>query len=181
MKIIDSIDNVLGKIAKFMAEIGAWLVFVLVLVICYDVFMRYIMNNQTQWGYEMSYIIGCYLACFSITQLMINGGNIRVDLFYVMFPKKVQLIIDLVFSILIFLPAYILLTKSVIYNCYVAYVKHETSTITTWYPLLWPIKAVISLGLVMFCLVFIMITVKRIAELVKEFKKGKGAQENAAG
>ena len=45
------------KISAFSGKFFSWSVLILTLVVCYDVFMRYIANNQTQWGFDLSYML----------------------------------------------------------------------------------------------------------------------------
>ena len=169
MKIL---EKIIMAISKIMSEIAAWLVLGLILIICIDVIVRYIFNSPIGWVYEMSYIFGAFIGALGIARLMLEGGNVSVDLFYSKFDRKIRCIIDTVFGVVIFFPAYTFLTFAVIKNCITAYRSGETSVITTWYPKVWPIKLVLCSGLVMFLIVYALLISKKIYELIKILKKG---------
>lgn len=173
MRFFSGIDKTLRAVSKYMSYIANFLILGLIGIICLDVVARYVFNSPITWVYELSYIFGAFIAATGIGQLMLDDGNVRVDLFYTKFSPKVKMIVDTVFSACIFLPAYIMLTKSVIKNCITAYLTGETSVITTWYPKLWPIKLVLCIGLVLFLLDYLLIIVRKLILLIQAFKNDK--------
>lgn len=173
MRFFSGIDKTLRAVSKYMSYIANFLILGLIAIICMDVVARYVFNSPITWVYELSYIFGAFIAATGIGQLMLDDGNVRVDLFYSKFGPKIKLIIDTLFSVFVFLPAYLMLTKSVIKNCITAYLTGETSVITTWYPKLWPIKLVLCIGLVLFLLDYLLIIVRKVILLIQELKKGK--------
>ena len=116
-----AVEKIVKVISRFMFQISCVLVLALILIICADVVARYAFNSPIAWVYEMSYILGAFIAATGIAQLMLDGGNIRVDMFYAKFSRKGKLIIDIVFGVILFLPAYGALTWAVIRNCITAY------------------------------------------------------------
>lgn len=167
-----AIEKVVKTVNDVLFKISCVLVLALIAVICMDVVARYVFNSPIAWVYEMSYIFGAFIAATGIAHLMMEGGNIRVDMFYARFSEKWKLIVDIVFAVALFLPAYTALTWAVIRNCITAYTTGETSVITTWYPKVWPIKLVLCIGLVMFLVNYVLITVQKILQLIAEFRKG---------
>ena len=167
-----AVEKIVKVISKFMFQISCVLVLALILIICADVVARYAFNSPIAWVYEMSYILGAFIAATGIAQLMLDGGNIRVDMFYAKFSSKGKLIVDVIFGIVLFLPSYAALTWAVIRNCITAYRTGEESVITTWYPKLWPIKLVLCIGLVLFLITYVLIIIEKVGKLIKEVKKG---------
>ncbi|MEY8336851.1 TRAP transporter small permease subunit [Lachnospiraceae bacterium 62-35] len=167
-----AIEKIVRVISKSMFHVSCVLVLALIGIICTDVVARYAFNHPIAWVYEMSYILGAFVAATGIAQLMLDGGNIRVDMFYAKFSNKIKLLVDIAFGIGLFLPCYIALTWAVIKNCITAYVTGEESVITTWYPKLWPIKLMLCIGLILFLITYVLITIEKIGEFIKEIKKG---------
>lgn len=170
MNFLKTIEKSARTLSKWMSYIAAGLVLVLIFLICADVIARYVFNSPINWVYEMSYIIGATIAAMGIGQLMLDDGNVRVDLFYVKFSEKIKLWVDVIFSVFIFIPAYSFLAKALIKNCVTAFNTGETSVITTWYPLLWPIKAIICIGVVVYLIDYVIIVVGKIVKLVQQYK-----------
>ncbi len=167
------LDNLLAKISKFLSDLAVWLILALILIICYDVLARYFFNSPVEWIFEMSYILGAFIAAFGVSQLVIDGGNVRVDMFFVKFSRKTQLLIDIIFSAIVFIPGYFMVVLATIKNAIYAFESKEVSVATTWYPLLWPIKFVICVGLIMFIIQFVVILIKNIIELREIIKGGE--------
>jgi len=95
---IDSLSTWVGK------SFG-WLILVLTLGTCYEVFMRYILNAPTTWAFDFSYITygGLFLMAGAYT--LSRNGHVRGDVIYRLWPQRVQASIDLTLFIIFFLPA----------------------------------------------------------------------------
>ena len=95
---IDSLSTWVGK------SFG-WLILVLTLGTCYDVFMRYLLNAPTTWAFDFSYITygGMFLMAGAYT--LSRNGHVRGDVIYRLWPQRVQASIDLTLFIIFFLPA----------------------------------------------------------------------------
>lgn len=169
------IFNSIKKVSEVLNWISRWLLLILMVIICYDVFMRYVMNKPTIWVYDISYILGAFLVVFGFTSLHLDDGNTRVDVFYTKFSRKWQLIVDTLTNILLFGPAYIMLTREYIKNALKAFGTKEVITQSTWHPLMWPVKGIITVGYIIFIAAFVIKTVLIIIEftsLSKEQRKG---------
>ena len=95
---IDSLSTWVGK------SFG-WLILVLTLGTCYEVFMRYLLNAPTTWAFDFSYITygGMFLMAGAYT--LSRNGHVRGDVIYRLWPQRVQASIDLTLFIIFFLPA----------------------------------------------------------------------------
>ena len=54
------LQNFLLMIDRFSMAVGhafAWCILILTLGTCYEVFMRYVLNDPTSWAFDMSYIL----------------------------------------------------------------------------------------------------------------------------
>lgn len=169
--------NLVRRVSNLFSHVSKWLLIALIVVICFDVFMRYVLSKPTIWAYDTSYILGAVICSFSFATLHLDGGNVRVDIFYSKFSRKGQLIIDIVLNLLVYLPAYILLTNAWIKNTYKTFVTKELITQTMWRPLFWPVNGIITLGFLLFTIAFVMLVILDILEIISldSNKKKEGA------
>ncbi|MBZ0147819.1 MAG: TRAP transporter small permease subunit [Pseudorhodoplanes sp.] len=95
---IDSLSMWVGK------SFG-WLILVLTLGTCYEVFVRYVLAAPTTWAFDFSYITygGLFLMAGAYT--LSRNAHVRGDVIYRLWPPRVQASIDLTLYIIFFLPA----------------------------------------------------------------------------
>src|SRR4030065_2498839 len=93
------------KLRKTVGHAFAWLIVILTLGTCYEVFVRYVLNNPTSWAFDMSYIVygGLFLMAGAYT--LSRNGHVRGDVLYRLWPPRVQASMDLALYIVFFLPA----------------------------------------------------------------------------
>jgi len=94
---IDSISTWIGKAA-------AWLIVVLMLVVCVEVFKRYILNAPTAWIFDVDNMLygTLFMLCGAYT--LAQGGHVRGDFLYGSMKPRTQAALDLALYIAFFLP-----------------------------------------------------------------------------
>ena len=153
------------------AKIASWIVILLVISICYDVFMRYLFNAPTVWSYALSYMMGAALSAFGLAYVHSVGGNVRVDIIYNKSSPKMKLILDLFFTIIFFFPLYGLLAYYFGVNTWNAFVIKRYDINSIWYPVVWPYMTAITLG-------FVLLFVQGIATFLRDLRTCmKGGKE----
>jgi TRAP-type mannitol/chloroaromatic compound transport system permease small subunit len=157
IKLINKINDIIGNIIK-------WLVVALILVVSIDVFMRYVLNKPTLWGYDMAVMIGACMYTLGLAYVEKNRGNVRVDVLSAKMSEKVKIILDSVANILVFLPTYFLLTWYFWQNAIYSFKVGQKAITSSWYPFLWPVKIIIAIGFSMF---IIQLFVNVINDLIK--------------
>ena len=82
----------------------AWCIVILTLGTCYEVFVRYALNNPTSWAFDFSYI--CYGALFYMAgaYTLSRGGHVRCDVVYRLLSPRKQATIEFVLYIFFFFP-----------------------------------------------------------------------------
>ncbi len=146
-----SFYNGITSNSERIAKIASWLVILLTVSICYDVFMRYLFNAPTNWSYALSYMMGAALSTFGLAYVHSVGGNVRVDVIYTKLPLKVRLLIDLVFTIIFFFPLYGLLAYYFGAYTWEAFVVKKYDINSIWYPVVWPYMTAITIGFILLC------------------------------
>jgi TRAP-type mannitol/chloroaromatic compound transport system permease small subunit len=95
------------QLSKTVGHAFAWLIIVLMLGTCYEVFVRYVLNDPTSWAFDMSYIVygGLFLMAGAYT--LSRNGHVRGDVLYRLWPARVQASVELTLYVLFFFPGVI--------------------------------------------------------------------------
>ena len=90
----------------------SWLTGLLVLIICYDVIMRYLFNSSSVAIYELEWHIFALIFLLGAAFALKHDRHVRVDVFYSKFPKKIKALVNLLGTLLFLLPfCWILVTE----------------------------------------------------------------------
>ena len=81
-----------------------WCILVLTLSVTYEVFVRYVFNAPTVWGFDMVGQMYGGLFLMAGPYALAQDAHVRGDVLYRLFPVKVQARIDLILYIFFFFP-----------------------------------------------------------------------------
>lgn len=97
LKIIDAINEWIGKISSFLMA-------VMTLIVVYEVIMRYVFNAPTIWSFETTIML--YGSYFMLTAgyTLLNNAHVSVDFFYETRTKRGKAILDLISYFVFFFP-----------------------------------------------------------------------------
>jgi TRAP-type mannitol/chloroaromatic compound transport system permease small subunit len=145
------------------ARLARWIILLLVISICYDVFARYLFNAPTIWSYSLSYMLGAVFASLGLAYVYSIGGNVRVDIIYMKLSPRARQIIDLLFTVIFFFPLYIFLAYYFGKNTWNAWVIKEYDINSIWYPVIWPYMTIVTIG-------FVFLIVQGIATFIRDVR-----------
>jgi TRAP-type mannitol/chloroaromatic compound transport system permease small subunit len=137
LKTIDRISEQSGKAVSF-------LIVLLVFVILYEIFARYLFNSPTIWAHEIAQMIyGAYVILLGAYVLQ-RKGHVNVDILYNRFRPRTRAIIDLFTWLLFFYFCGLLLLKGgeMAWDS----LKVLETEPTSFAPPVYPIKMMIPLG-----------------------------------
>ncbi|MBA3033657.1 MAG: TRAP transporter small permease subunit [Gammaproteobacteria bacterium] len=109
---IQSLLHGIDQLSKSVGHAFAWCIVVLTLGTCYEVFVRYVLNDPTSWAFDMSYILYGGLFLMSGAYALSRGAHVRGDVFYRLMPPRVQGRLELVLYVIFFFPGIIALMYS---------------------------------------------------------------------
>jgi TRAP-type mannitol/chloroaromatic compound transport system permease small subunit len=159
VRVVDGVSRTFGAIA-------AMLVIVLVVLMLYDVVLRYAFNAPTAWGNDLNtWLMGASFV-LSIAYAMSTDSHVRVDLLYDRHTRPRIRYFDVAGLSLIVLPTVAWLTWGLLDHFLAAYQSGERSGTGGWNPIVWPFKLVLLVGFVIFTLQIVAEIIKRIASLV---------------
>ena len=158
---IDSLSRALGGLA-------AVLVLVLVVLMLYDVLLRYAFNAPTSWGNDMNtYLMGASFL-FSIAYAMSTDSHVRVDLIYNERTRGRLAWVDAIGLTLLTLPTLVWLSWGLWGHFMESVRTGERSGSGGWNPVVWPFKLVMFVG-------FLVFAIQVGAEIAKRFMALAGA------
>ena len=138
LEAIDRLNLYAGKAA-------AWLFLPLTLLIVYDVFLRYVLDDPTIWAWDVNVqLMGAFVALGGGYTLL-HGGHVSVDVLTSKMKPQKRAVLDAVTSFLSILGLGVLLWRVAIY-AWQAVVTQEHFT-STWYPPIYPLKLIIAFGI----------------------------------
>jgi TRAP-type mannitol/chloroaromatic compound transport system permease small subunit len=96
--------DVVDRISTWVGKATAWLIMVLMLVVCAEVFKRYILNAPTAWIFDFDNMLygTLFMLCGAYT--LAQNGHVRGDFLYSSMRPRTQAALDLALYILFFLP-----------------------------------------------------------------------------
>jgi TRAP-type mannitol/chloroaromatic compound transport system permease small subunit len=91
-------------ISDWTGKIFAWLILVLTLVVCVEVFKRYILNAPTAWIFDLTSMFygALFMMCGAYT--LSQNGHVRGDFLYSSMKPRTQAGLDLALYFLFFVP-----------------------------------------------------------------------------
>ena len=108
-----TLEKVLRGVESFSTWIGkgfAWLIVALMLVVCGEVFKRYLLNMPTAWVFDVNNMMYGTLFMMCGAYALAHDAHVRGDFLYGSMPPRRQAALDLVLYIVFFLPGIIALT-----------------------------------------------------------------------
>ena len=143
-----TIEKLLHGVESASTWIGkafAWLIVALMLLVCIEVFKRYLMNMPTAWVYDVSNMMYGTLFMMAGAYALSQDAHVRGDFLYGSMKPRRQASLDLVLYVVFFLPGILALTWSGWVYFKDALAIHETTFNATPLPI-YPFKFIIPLA-----------------------------------
>ncbi|MCC5945844.1 MAG: TRAP transporter small permease subunit [Bernardetiaceae bacterium] len=166
-KILFRISQSIDKLNRFIGEKIAWLSLALVLVFCYDVFMRYFLDSSSASTFELEWHIFSFLFLLSAGYTFLNDGHVRVDVFYDRLGAQSKAYINILGVLFFLFPfAGILLWQGGIF-AYNAFVWGEVSGDPGGLPFRFLVKSAIPLSMLLLILQGISLLIQSFFVILK--------------
>jgi TRAP-type mannitol/chloroaromatic compound transport system permease small subunit len=94
----------IDQLSKTIGHAFAWCIVILTLGTCYEVFVRYALNDPTSWAFDLSYLMYGAVFYMAGAYTLSRGGHVRADMFYRKWPERNQAMVELVLYVLFFFP-----------------------------------------------------------------------------
>jgi TRAP-type mannitol/chloroaromatic compound transport system permease small subunit len=100
----------IDRFSTWFGQLFSWAIVALTLLICWEVFSRYVLNTPHSWVLDAQIMLYGVLFMMAGAYTLSKGGHVRGDVLYGFFEPRTQAIIDLILYIMFFLPGVIALT-----------------------------------------------------------------------
>ena len=155
-KISKGIDAFTNK----QGEITSMLIIPLLVVVVYEVVMRYGFNTPTTWGFEATAFIYGLHYMFGVSYTDVHDGHVRVDIFTSLCSKKVKAFLSALTTLVLFMPVTLGLTIWSFKFGYTSTMMREQNP-TSWAPPIYPLKVIMAI-----CFLFLLLS--GISNLLKD-------------
>src|SRR6187401_2649799 len=157
---VQGVLHTIDGISTWVGKVFAWLMIVLMIVVCVEVFKRYILNAPTAWIFDAENMLygTCFMLCGAYT--LAQNAHVRGDFLYSSMRPRTQAGLDLVLYIVFFIPG----IAALIYSGWVfaveSYHINEHSNVTANGPPVWQFKFMIPFA-------GAMVMLQGVAEIVR--------------
>ncbi len=155
-KLIRTID----ALTKAVGHCFGWTVLVLTAGTCYEVFRRYVLNDPTDWAFDMSYILYGSLFLMAGAYTLSANAHVRGDFIYRRWQPRTQARVDLALYFLFFFPGVLAMVfTGLSYGLESARISEVSVNSPVGVPI-WPLKLIIPAA-------GIMLTLQGVAEVCR--------------
>jgi TRAP-type mannitol/chloroaromatic compound transport system permease small subunit len=133
-------------VSIFVGKLFGWSIVLLTGVVCYEVFMRYVIGEPTTWAYDFGYILYGTLFIMAGAYALATHSHVRADVLTRFASVRTQAAIEFVLYLLFFFPAVLAMAYFGSEFAEMAYRVGERSPFSPAGPILWPFKALIPLS-----------------------------------
>ena len=156
--------NTIDYISLKTGRATMYLVFVMMFILILSFVTRNIINIPLIWIIEMAQFVmtGYYLLGGGYS--MLTGDHVRMDLIYSKLKDKTKALLDSLTSVFLVFYLVVLLIGSISSLTYT--IETNQRLFTAWAPYVWPIKSIMTFGILLMLLQSIAIFFKDIAKVL---------------
>jgi TRAP-type mannitol/chloroaromatic compound transport system permease small subunit len=156
---VRTIIRSIQAVSRIFGYAAAGLVLLLIVLMIYEVIVRYLFSAPTVWGYEITtWVMGATFV-LAIAYALLTDSHVRIDFLHDWLGERARHGFDLL-GYAIVLPLLVWLTWGLWDYWYGAFKTAEKSGQSAWNPLVWPFRLVLFLGVLAW-------TLQTTAEVVK--------------
>jgi len=141
-RLIRAID----RVSYWSGKAFAWLIVALTLVVCVEVFKRYVLNAPTAWMFDLNSMLYGTLFMMTGAYTLAQGAHVRADFVYGRLRPRTQAALDLALYFLFFVPGILALIYAGYGYAADSWRIGEHSSVTAEGPPLYHFKSVIPIA-----------------------------------
>ncbi|MEY2790397.1 MAG: hypothetical protein RL295_561 [Pseudomonadota bacterium] len=136
----------IDKISTHVGQFFSWLILALTLMISWEVFSRYVMDNPHPWAFDVMSMMYGTLFMMAGAYTLSKNGHVRGDVLYGFFTPRLQAGLDLALYILFFIPGVVALAWAGFEFASESWAINEHSNVTANGPPVYPFKTMIPIA-----------------------------------
>lgn len=118
------------KVSAWVGRAFAWCILLMTLGVGYEVFVRYVLNDPTSWAFDLSYMMYGSMFMMAGAYTLSRDGHVRADIFYRLWPVRVQATVELILYFIFFFPGILALIFAGWKYAYRSYGYQEVSVMS---------------------------------------------------
>jgi TRAP-type mannitol/chloroaromatic compound transport system permease small subunit len=151
---------VIDEISTWVGKAVAWLIILLMIVVCAEVFKRYILNAPTAWIFDAENMLYGTFFMLGGAYTLAQNAHVRGDFLYSSMRPRTQATFDLVLYIVFFIPGIAALIYAGYHYAADSWRIAEHSTVTAEGPPVYQFKAMIPVA-------GVLVMLQGLAEIVR--------------
>ena len=136
----------IDKVSTWVGQFFSWLILLLTLMISWEVFSRYFLDNPHAWAFDVMSMMYGSLFMMAGAYTLSKNGHVRGDVLYGFFPPRLQAWFDLVLYFLFFIPGVFALAYAGYGFAADSWAINEHSNITANGPPVYPFKTILPIA-----------------------------------
>ena len=136
----------IDKISTFVGHAFSWLIVGLTLLISWEVFSRYVLDQPHPWAFDAMIMMYGTVFMMAGAYTLSKNGHVRGDVLYGFFRPRTQATLDLILYIIFFIPGVIALTYAGYFYAAESWAINEHSNVTADGPPVYPFKTIIPIA-----------------------------------
>jgi len=156
------IDSAIDTFNEKFGLYSSYLVLPLILVIVWEVIMRYGFNTPTSWAFELTVFLYGVHFCFALAYAHKHNTHVAIDVFESRLPEKSRIILRIITNLVLFLPTIGLLSFYISVLAINSWQQWEHAS-SSWAPPIYPFKTLMAIGFILFFL-------QGVAKLIQDFR-----------
>ena len=136
----------IDQLSKTIGHAFAWCIIILTFGTCYEVFVRYALDDPTSWAFDMSYLMYGAIFYMAGAYTLSRGGHVRADMLYRKWSERTQAGVELLLYVVFFFPGILaLVIAGGDYGVEAIRLREVSVNSPAGVPI-WPLKAMIPFG-----------------------------------
>ena len=136
----------IDKVSTWIGQFFSWLIVALTLMISWEVFSRYVLDDPHPWAFDVMSMMYGSLFMMAGAYTLSKNGHVRGDVLYGFFPPRLQAWLDLILYILFFIPGVVALAYAGYGFAAESWAINEHSNITADGPPVYPFKTILPIA-----------------------------------
>jgi TRAP-type mannitol/chloroaromatic compound transport system permease small subunit len=136
----------IDKVSTWIGQFFSWLIVGLTLMISWEVFSRYALDDPHPWAFDVMSMMYGSLFMMAGAYTLSKNGHVRGDVLYGFFPPRLQAWLDLALYILFFIPGVFALAWAGYGFAAESWAINEHSNITANGPPVYPFKTILPIA-----------------------------------
>ena len=156
------IDRAIDTFNEKFGFYASYLVLPLIIVVVFEVFMRYAFNAPTTWAFELTVFLYGVHFCFAMAYAHKHNTHVAFDVFESRLSPKSRIILRIITNVALFLPSMVLVSFYIWVFAVNSWQQWEHAS-SSWAPAIYPVKTLMAVGFFLFLL-------QGVAKLIQDIR-----------